>query len=41
MKVVKSATATSFDFAKCNSKVIVAAGKPCNERDLACGKNTR
>lgn len=42
MKVVKSASGTATDFAKCNKKVILTAGKSCdNQRDLDCGKSTR
>lgn len=41
MKTLKNAEVESKDFAMCNEKILVSAGKSCNERDLACGKSTR
>jgi len=41
MNVVKLAQAQIRDFAECSNKILSMSGKPCNERDLACGKSTR
>lgn len=41
MKLVEKAVLTVKDVSKCSEKAMVANSKPCDLRDLPCGKNAR
>jgi len=41
MKVISKANIKLEEFATCDRKVLVNAGKECDQRDLPCNKRAR
>lgn len=41
MLVLKKASVLHTEYANCEGSVTGCASKPCDSRDLPCGKNTR